>query len=76
MAEQQNSDVTLVLAVFKTHLDVGFTDFAHVVRQRYLDEFFPRAIAVASALREREGTEHFRWTTGSWILSEALDAVA
>ena len=76
MAEQQNSDVTLVLAVFKTHLDVGFTDFAHVVRQRYLDEFFPRAIAVASALREREGTEQFRWTTGSWILSEALDAEA
>ncbi|CAB5040179.1 unannotated protein [freshwater metagenome] len=74
MAEQQNSDVTLVLAVFKTHLDVGFTDFAHVVRQRYLNEFFPRAIAVASALREREGTEQFRWTTGSWILSEALDA--
>ncbi len=76
MAEQPNSEVTLVLVVFKTHLDVGFTDFAQVVRQRYLDEFFPRAIAVAAALREREGAEQFRWTTGSWILSEALDAEA
>ncbi|MEI7886415.1 MAG: DUF5054 domain-containing protein [Actinomycetes bacterium] len=74
MAEPFNPEVSRVLLVFKTHLDVGFTDFARVVRQRYLEEFFPRAIAVAAALRNRDGIERFRWTTGSWILSEALDA--
>lgn len=68
--------VERVLVVAKTHLDVGFTDLASVVRQRYLDEFFPRAIAVAAELRERGGRARFRWTTGSWILTEALEAEA
>jgi len=74
--ELVNDDVTSVLLVFKTHLDVGFTDFAWAVRQRYLDEFFPRALEVASTLRQRAGIEQFRWTTGSWILYEALEAEA
>lgn len=58
----------------KTHLDVGFTAPAHAVRRRYLDEFFPRAVAVAAELRARGGPARMRWTTGSWILSEALAA--
>ena len=68
--------VTQVLVVHKTHLDVGFTDLAAVVRRRYLEEFFPRAMATAAALRARGGPERFRWTTGSWILTEALEAEA
>jgi hypothetical protein len=66
--------VRRVLHVAKTHLDVGFTDLAEVVRRRYLDEFFPRAIDVARELRVRGGPARLRWTTGSWILTEALDA--
>jgi hypothetical protein len=66
--------VRRVLHVAKTHLDVGFTDLAEVVRRRYLDEFFPRAIEVARDLRARGGPARLRWTTGSWILTEALDA--
>lgn len=79
-AVSSNSAVDLlverVLVVAKTHLDVGFTDLAAVVRRRYLDEFFPRAVAVAAELRERGGPARFRWTTGSWILTEALEAEA
>ena len=63
-----------VLYVAKTHLDVGFTDLAASVRQRYLDEFFPRAMQVAEELRSAGGAARLRWTTGSWILSEALHA--
>lgn len=66
--------VERVLVVSKTHLDVGFTDLASVVRSRYLDDFFPRAVATAAQLRARGGPERLRWTTGSWILSEALAA--
>lgn len=62
-----------VLVVSKTHLDVGFTDTAAAVRRRYLDEFFPRAMAVAEQLRAEGGPARLRWTTGSWILSEALE---
>ncbi|MFN7148683.1 MAG: DUF5054 domain-containing protein [Microthrixaceae bacterium] len=66
--------VRRVLYVAKTHLDVGFTDRAAVVRQRYLDDFFPRAVQVSEQLRAAGGPAALRWTTGSWILSEALDA--
>ena len=66
--------VATVLVVSKTHLDVGFTGTAAQVRARYLDEYFPRAMAVAARLRDRGGPERFRWTTGSWILTEALEA--
>lgn len=62
-----------VLVVAKTHLDVGFTDTAAAVRRRYLDDFFPRAAAAAAELRRRGGPARLRWTTGAWILSEALD---
>ena len=74
MNGELDAQVVTVLVVCKTHLDVGFTATAAQVRQRYLEEFFPRAMSVADRLRERGGTERFRWTTGSWILTEALAA--
>ncbi len=67
--------VERVLYVAKTHLDVGFTDLAATVRKRYLDDFFPRAVATAAELRAAGGPARFRWTTGSWILTEALQTV-
>ncbi|MFC1474837.1 hypothetical protein ACFLQK_02220, partial [bacterium] len=54
--------------VFKTHFDLGFTDFARVVERRYLDEFIPGAIELAERLRGGPG---FVWTTGSWIVHRA-----
>jgi hypothetical protein len=66
--------VERVLVVSKTHLDVGFTDLAAAVRERYLRDFFPRAIAVGRELRALGGPERLCWTTGSWILHEALEA--
>jgi hypothetical protein len=66
--------VERVLVVAKTHLDVGFTDLAAAVRRRYLHEFLPRAMSTAAELRARGGPERLVWTTGSWILTEALDA--
>lgn len=69
-----DAGIRRVLYVAKTHLDVGFTDRASVVRRRYLDDFFPRAVQVGEQLRAAGGPAALRWTTGSWILTEALDA--
>lgn len=38
-----------VIVVSKTHLDLGFTDFAENIRKRYLDEFIPDAVATAES---------------------------
>ena len=60
-----------VVIVHKTHLDLGFTDFAENVRARYLNEFIPKAIQTAAQLNA--GAEkRFVWTTGSWLIKEAL----
>ena len=60
-----------VIVVSKTHLDIGFTDFAENIKKKYIDEFIPSAIALANEVN-KNGEKNFIWTTGSWILREAL----
>ena len=70
MASKSQQPVHLV---FKTHLDIGFTDYSHRVIDCYLNHFIPNAIALASSLEKREGDESFIWTTGSWVVDHALN---
>ena len=59
-----------VLVLFKTHLDIGFTDFSKNVVKKYLTESIPKAIEVGNALK---GTDTpFIWTVGAWMVNEAL----
>lgn len=60
-----------VFAVSKTHLDLGFTDYAENIRRKYIDEFIPQAISLANTVNT-ETHKNFVWTTGSWIIKEAL----
>lgn len=59
--------------VFKTHLDVGFTDFAANVKEKYFSTYIPKAIELAQALRHSERGERYVWTTGSWLIYEFLE---
>ncbi len=61
------------LVVFKTHLDIGFTDFAQSVVQRYREQYVPKALRLARELREADGEARFVWTTGSWLIHHILD---
>lgn len=60
-----------IIVLFKTHLDIGFTDFAHTVMERYMTEYIPRALEVARALRG--SGEGFVWTVGSLLVQEYLE---
>lgn len=63
-------EIKKVYLIFKTHLDIGFTDYAKNVREKYLTQHIPNAI---SAARELQGTDTpFVWTVGSWLIQEAL----
>src|SRR5215212_4667173 len=66
----------VVHLVFKTHLDIGFTDFARNVVASYFDDFIPRALAVAEELRQSGDDVRFRWTTGAWLIYEYLEQAA
>jgi len=64
--------VKRVLVMFKCHFDAGFIDTQAAVVHRYFTEYFPRAIDLASQLRE-SGNIRYVWTTGSWLLYEYLE---
>lgn len=60
-----------VYVVSKTHLDLGFTDYAENIRRKYIEKFIPQAISLANTVNT-ETHKNFVWTTGSWIIKEAL----
>ena len=61
-----------VYVVSKTHLDLGFTDYAENIRRKYIDEFIPSAVSLAEQVNINT-EKRFIWTTGSWIIKEALN---
>lgn len=65
-----------VYVVSKTHLDLGFTDFAHAVKQRYFEVFIPQALRLAHDLRHADSDIRYVWTTGSWLLYHFLEQAA
>jgi hypothetical protein len=59
--------------VFKTHLDIGFTDLAAAVRRQYHERFIPQAIETGEHFhREDPEHPHFIWTTGAWLIADYL----
>jgi hypothetical protein len=63
----------VVHIIFKSHLDVGFTDSAKAVVDRYFNVLLPQAIETAAELRQCDGEERLIWTTGSWLIYEYLE---
>lgn len=61
-----------VFVVSKTHLDLGFTDYAQNIKQKYLNSFIPDAISLAEKVNTTD-KKYFVWTTGSWLLKEMLN---
>ncbi len=61
-----------VIVVSKTHLDLGFTDYAENIRKTCIDSYVPDAIKLADEVNTPE-KKSFVWTTGSWILKETID---
>ena len=59
-----------VLIIFKTHLDIGYTDYAENVVNKYINEYIPNAIKVGYELKNTDTP--FVWTVGSWLVNEAL----
>lgn len=64
--------INKVLIVFKTHLDIGFTDYSNSVIEKYKKVFIPNAIKTADTLRKNKSSASFCWTTGSWLIYEYL----
>ncbi|WP_354042717.1 DUF5054 domain-containing protein [Devosia sp. UYZn731] len=67
------TDKTIHL-VFKTHLDIGFTDHAEKVRRQYHEQFIPQALNTAEHFyAENPAAPAFVWTTGAWLIWDHLN---
>ena len=61
--------------VFKTHLDIGFTDHAAKVRAQYHERFIPQAIDTGEHFfAEDPANPKFIWTTGAWLIWDHLNS--
>ena len=67
-----NEQIEKVHVIFKTHLDVGFTDLALNVEKRYINNFIPKAIEINEQLRQEGSDDRYVWTTGSWLIDVYL----
>ena len=66
-------EIEKVLVIFKTHLDVGFTNLTDKVFETYLHDFIPRAISLSEEMRKTRENEQYVWTTGSWLIHYFLE---
>ncbi|MCF7954029.1 MAG: DUF5054 domain-containing protein [Spirochaetales bacterium] len=69
--KQNNEDKQTIHIVFKSHLDIGFTDLAENVVKQYIREYIPKALDLIDRLHE--SPIGFTWTTGSWMIREFLE---
>ena len=66
-----NPDVAVVHVVYFSHFDAGFTkDTSLEVLDQYYSLWFPKAYAVAAALKAKGGEESFHWTTHPWLITQ------
>ena len=72
-AAAENDSVTKVHMIFKTHLDIGYTDLAANVIAKYINDFIPTALTLARETREQHGENRFKWTTGAWLIHTYLE---
>src|SRR5512143_811948 len=61
-----------VIVVFKTHFDIGFTDMASNVVQRYRTTMIDRALEVVDQNRDLPPQQQFAWTLAGWPLHKIL----
>ncbi len=60
--------VLKILIIFKTHLDLGYTDLASNVEKKYMTELIPHALDLAEQTNGK-----FVWTTGAWLIDRFLN---
>ena len=65
-------NVEHVWVVFKTHLDIGYTDTIEQVLKKYRINMMDSALKVVEASRDLPPEQRFSWTLAGWPLAHVL----
>ena len=66
------SKVQQVIVVFKTHFDIGYTDLARNVVQRYRTTMIDKALEVCDSTQKLPPENRFVWTLPGWPMTQIL----
>ena len=69
---EQTSEVEEIVIVFKTHFDIGYTDYAESVLQNYSGPMINSALSIMDKTRALPGDKRFVWTLPGWPMHEIL----
>jgi len=65
--------VDQVIIVFKTHFDIGYTDMASNVVQRYRTSMIDEALKVVDQNRDLPPEQQFAWTLPGWPMAKIAE---
>jgi len=68
----QTKKITDAWVVFKTHLDIGYTDRIEVVLKKYRVDMMDNALKVVELSRDLPPEQQFSWTLAGWPLMHVL----
>ncbi|MCL5278363.1 MAG: hypothetical protein M1376_00455, partial [Planctomycetes bacterium] len=68
-----SAEVREVVVTFKTHFDIGYTDLASNVVQRYRTTMIDQALKVVEQNRNLPPQQQFVWTIPGWPMSKILE---
>lgn len=73
-AQQQQADTSVkeIILVFKTHFDIGYTDFAEAVVQKYSTTMMEQALAIVEKNKNLPKEKQFVWTVSGWPMEQML----
>ena len=69
----QDLSVEQVHVIYKSHIDIGFTESEHKLVHDIINWQLPVAIGQANQMRENGMEEYFAWTLPSWFIWQALE---
>ena len=69
----ENNNVTDIVVVFKMHFDIGYTDWAGAVLQKYSGPMLEKTLRFIDQTASLPKNEQFVWTVPGWPLQYMLD---
>ena len=72
-AQSGNPKVKEVIVVFKTHFDIGYTDWAANVRYNYSHSMIEGALDVIEQSKQMPKDQQFKWILAGWPMKEMLE---
>jgi hypothetical protein len=71
-ADRPSPKVEQVIVVFKTHFDIGYTDLARNVVNRYRTSMIDKALDVCDDAKNMPAEQRFVWTVPGWPMAQIL----